>query len=120
MPWTEKIAAPGTGFSNYERRLVLVRADLGYVRYRTEFLAQMRTICAMNRDRIEGVCKQLSGSLREHWGRFTSDRLSEVAGRCEQLLGLAQVRRGLEKEASERQLKEFLFRNRQWNTSSRP
>lgn len=71
----------------------------------------------MNRDRIDGMFKQVGGSLREQWGRLTSDRLSIVAGRCEQLVGLAQSRRGVEIEQAERQLREFLHRNRQWNTS---
>lgn len=72
----------------------------------------------MNQDRIEGLLKQVRGSLREHWGALTSDRLSVVAGRCERLAGLAQARRGSEKEQAARQLKEFLRRNRLWNTSS--
>lgn len=72
----------------------------------------------MNRDRIEGLLKQVSGTIREQWGVLTSDRLSVVAGRCEQLVGLAQARRGIEKKAAQRQLREFLQRNRLWNTSS--
>ncbi len=73
----------------------------------------------MNQDRVEGLLKQVRGSVREHWGLLTSDRLSVVAGRCEQLLGLAQSRRGSEKEQAAREFGEFLRRNRQWNTSSR-
>ena len=88
------------------------------MRWRTEHIAQYGTIDAMNRDRIEGLYKQASGSLREQWGLLTSDRLSVVAGRCQQLLGLAQARRGSEKEQAARELGEFLHRNRQWNTSS--
>ena len=74
----------------------------------------------MNRDRIEGIVKQIAGAAREQWGVITSDRLSVVAGRCEQLAGLAQSRRGRAKEQGERQLREFLHRNRLWNTSTRP
>lgn len=57
----------------------------------------------MNRDRVEGFMRQLSGSLRERWGLLTSDRLDVVAGRCEQLMGLAQVRDGIRKELAARQ-----------------
>jgi uncharacterized protein YjbJ (UPF0337 family) len=71
----------------------------------------------MNRDRIEGAWKQLNGTLREQWGLITSDSLSVVAGRCEQLMGLAQVRQGLQKEEAVRQLRDFMQRNRSWNTS---
>lgn len=72
----------------------------------------------MSRDRIEGLIKQASGTLREQWGLLTSDPLRVVAGRCEQLMGLAQVRDGIKKEQAARQLREFMQRNRQWNTSS--
>lgn len=71
----------------------------------------------MNRDRIEGMLKQVSGTLRERWGLMTSDRLTVIAGRCENLMGLAQARRGLHKEQAERQLREFLHRNRGWNST---
>ena len=73
----------------------------------------------MNRDLIEGLLKQVSGTLRERWGLLTSDRLSIVAGRCEQLAGLAQARRGSERQRADRELGEFMRRNREWNTSSR-
>lgn len=74
----------------------------------------------MNRDRIEGIVKQIAGAARERWGVMTSDSLSVVAGRCEQLAGFAQARKGREQERTARQLREFLHRNRLWNTSSRP
>ena len=73
----------------------------------------------MNRDLIEGLLKRVSGTLRERWGLLTSDRLSIVAGRCEQLVGLAQARRGSERQRADRELGEFMRRNREWNTSSR-
>ena len=73
----------------------------------------------MNRDRLEGKWKQISGSAREQWGRLTDDRLSVVAGRHNQVAGRAQERYGIYKEESERQLKAFQRRNRDWNSSSR-
>ena len=73
----------------------------------------------MNRDRLEGKWKQFSGGVREQWGRLTDDRLSVVAGKHDQVAGRAQERYGIYKEKGERQLKEFLRRNRHWNSSSR-
>jgi len=73
----------------------------------------------VNRDRLEGKWKQLSGSVREHWGRLTDDRLSIVAGRHNQAAGRVQERSGIYKEECERQLREFLHRNRDWDSSSR-
>ena len=72
----------------------------------------------MNRDRIEGLLKQVTGTLNEQWGLLTDDRLRVVAGKCEQLAGLAQARRGAQKERSQRELLQFLQRHRRWNTSS--
>lgn len=73
----------------------------------------------MNRDRLEGKWKQFSGSVREQWGRLTADQLSVVAGQHNQVAGRVQERYGIYKEDSERQLREFLRRNRDWDTSSR-
>jgi len=73
----------------------------------------------VNRDRLEGKWKQLSGSVREQWGRLTFDWVSVVAGRHNQVAGRIQERYGIYKEEGERQLKEFLNRNRDWDPSSR-
>ncbi|MBK5103144.1 MAG: CsbD family protein [Burkholderiales bacterium] len=72
----------------------------------------------MNRDRIAGKLKQLGGKLRQQWGRLTHDEAGVDAGRREQLAGSIQARHGLSKEEAERQLREFLDRNRDWNLSS--
>lgn len=73
----------------------------------------------MNRDRLAGKWKQLSGSVRERWGRLTDDRLSVVAGKHDQLAGRYQEQYGIAKEESERQLRDFLHRNRDFDSSSR-
>ena len=73
----------------------------------------------MNRDRLEGKWKQLSGHVREQWGRLTDDRLSVVAGRHDQLAGRYQEQYGITRDEGKRQLKEFLRRNRQWESPSR-
>jgi uncharacterized protein YjbJ (UPF0337 family) len=73
----------------------------------------------VNRDRLEGKWKQFSGSVREQWGRLTDDRLSVVAGKYDQAAGKIQERYGIYKEEGKLQLKEFLNRNREWDSSSR-
>jgi len=73
----------------------------------------------VNRDRIEGKWKQFSGSVREQWGRLTDDRLSVVAGKHNQVAGSIQEKCGIYKEEGERQLKEFLHRNRDCDSTSR-
>jgi uncharacterized protein YjbJ (UPF0337 family) len=71
----------------------------------------------MNRDRIEGGLKRLSGKLREQWGALTRDATGVSAGRRDQLAGSMQARQGRSKEEIERQLRDFLHRNRDWNLS---
>lgn len=71
----------------------------------------------MNRDRIEGRWKQLTGAWLERWGKLTADQLRVVAGRHDQRAGRAQERYGIKKEESQRELKAFLRRNRRWYTT---
>jgi uncharacterized protein YjbJ (UPF0337 family) len=73
----------------------------------------------VNRDRLEGKWMQFSGSVRERWGRLTDDRLSVIAGKHDQLAGKVQEQYGINKEEGKRQLREFLRRNRQWESSTR-
>lgn len=68
----------------------------------------------MNPDRFEGNWKQFRGKVKEQWGRLTHDQRREAAGRRDQLAGRIQARRGFSKEEAERQLQEFLNRNRNW------
>ena len=72
----------------------------------------------MNRDRIAGKLKQLGGKLRQGWGRLTRDETGVNAGKRDQLAGSIQARHGMSKEEAERQLRDFLNRNRDWNLSS--
>jgi uncharacterized protein YjbJ (UPF0337 family) len=73
----------------------------------------------VNRDRLEGKWKQLSGSVRERWGRLTGDRLSVVAGAHDQLAGKHQEQYGVHREEGERHLREFLRRHRHLHSSRR-
>ena len=73
----------------------------------------------MNRDRLEGRWKQVSGKLNEQWGRFTGNTQLEFVGRRNQLRGRIQERYGISKEKAASQLKDFLNRNRNWDLSSR-
>ena len=72
----------------------------------------------MNRDRLAGICMQFKGQLREHWGRISIDPLTAAAGRRDRLAGRIQEQRGIVKEATERELRDFLARNRNWRRLS--
>jgi uncharacterized protein YjbJ (UPF0337 family) len=73
----------------------------------------------MNRDRVEGKLKEYGGKLKEQWGKLIHDELGVDAGRRDQLAGQIQVRHGNSKEETERQISDFLNRNRNWDLSRR-
>lgn len=73
----------------------------------------------MNRDRVEGSWKQFSGKLQERWSRLLGDESGASAARHTRLAGSMQARRGRSSEEAERQLRDFLDRNRDWNPSRR-
>ena len=68
----------------------------------------------MNRDRFEGICKQIRGKLIERLGKFTHNSQREFAGLNAQQAGRIQARYGYMKEQAARQLKAFLQRNQDW------
>jgi uncharacterized protein YjbJ (UPF0337 family) len=68
----------------------------------------------MNRDRVQGIGRQFIGGLKQRWGRFCDDPGAVAAGTRERLAGRIQEQRGASKERSDRQLEDFLRRNRNW------
>lgn len=72
----------------------------------------------MNRDIVVGICSQFKGQMREHWGRFSGDPVTVAVGRRDRLAGQIQEQRGIVKEATERELRDFLARNRNWRRLS--
>ena len=61
----------------------------------------------MNWDQIEGKWKQMMGSARERWGRFTEDDWQKVAGKRDKLVGLLQEKYGWSKDQAEKDLGEW-------------
>ncbi len=61
----------------------------------------------MNEDRIKGKWKQLTGTLKEKWGKLTDDDLRVAEGNSEYLAGKIQERYGLAKDEAERAVREF-------------
>lgn len=64
----------------------------------------------VNWDRIEGNWKQFKGIARQQWGRLTDDELDVVAGKRQRLAGRIQKAYGITRQASEKQLAEWLAR----------
>jgi uncharacterized protein YjbJ (UPF0337 family) len=73
----------------------------------------------MNRDRLEGMWKQVAGKVKEEWCRLTDDGAGMLAARREQNAGWNQEGRGVSQEAFAHQLKEFMNRNRDWDLTNR-
>lgn len=61
----------------------------------------------MNDDKIKGQWKQLSGKLKEKWGKLTDDDLKVAEGNSEYLAGKLQERYGIAKDEAEKQIKEY-------------
>ena len=68
----------------------------------------------MNQDRINGIRLQFSGTLKEQWGRITGDRLAVNAGKSDRFAGRILEQRGLSSQEADRQLDDFMRRNRNW------
>ena len=50
----------------------------------------------MNWDQIKGDWKQMTGKVKEKWGKLTDNELTVIAGQREQLVGVLQERYGYE------------------------
>lgn len=61
----------------------------------------------MNTDILSGNWKQLSGKVKQQWGKFTDDDISRINGRAEELEGLLQEKYGYSKDEAQNSMKEF-------------
>lgn len=58
----------------------------------------------MNKDQIAGNWKQLTGKVKEQWGKLTDDDLTAVEGKRDQLVGRIQERYGIAREKAEEEV----------------
>jgi len=61
----------------------------------------------MNWDRIQGNWKQLTGKVKEQWGKLTDDDIDRIGGKRDQLAGKLQESYGITKDEAERQIESF-------------
>jgi len=61
----------------------------------------------MNWDQIEGKWKQMTGSIKQQWGKLTDDDLNVIAGKQDQLAGKIQERYGISKEEASKQIRDW-------------
>jgi len=53
---------------------------------------------------IESKWQQLTGSVKENWGKLTDDDLTQISGKREQLSGKIQEVYGITKREAEKQI----------------
>ena len=58
----------------------------------------------MNWDIIEGKWKQLTGQIKQKWGKLTDDDLKLISGKKDELIGKIQERYGISKEEAKQQV----------------
>lgn len=73
----------------------------------------------MNRDRFHGIWMQVMGKAKERWGMLTGDPLAVAAGTRDRVAGRILEQRGISKQEADRQLEDFMSRNRNWRDLSR-
>jgi uncharacterized protein YjbJ (UPF0337 family) len=61
----------------------------------------------MNWDQIKGDRKQMTGKVKEKWGKLTDNELTVIAGQREQLVGVLQERYGYERDRAEKEVNDF-------------
>ena len=57
----------------------------------------------MNSDIAEGKWRQMTGSVKEKWGKLTDDDLQQVDGSLEKFCGKMQERYGMSREKAEQE-----------------
>jgi uncharacterized protein YjbJ (UPF0337 family) len=62
----------------------------------------------MNWDQIEGKWREITGAVKERWGKLTDDDLEVIQGKRDQLAGRLQQRYGYAKERAEKEIDDFL------------
>ena len=58
-------------------------------------------------DRIEGSWKEMTGKVKEQWGKLTDDDLTVVAGKRDQLAGKIQERYGYARDKADEEITAF-------------
>lgn len=61
----------------------------------------------MNKDIFQGNWSEFKGKIKEKWGKFTNDDLTEINGQKEKLFGKLQSLYGYSKEKAEKELSEL-------------
>nr|WP_298137278.1 CsbD family protein [uncultured Pseudomonas sp.] len=61
----------------------------------------------MNSDVLKGKWKQVTGSIKQRWGKLTDDDVDVAEGHTDYLVGKLQERYGWSKEKAEEEVNDF-------------
>lgn len=67
----------------------------------------------MNKEIFQGHWNEFKGKIKEQYGKFTDDEISQINGKLEQFLGKLQTKYGWTKEKAETELNQW-FNNAPW------
>jgi uncharacterized protein YjbJ (UPF0337 family) len=59
-------------------------------------------------NKIAGNWKRFKGGVKQRWGKLTNNEIQQAQGRREALNGFIQARYGIDREAADRQIDEWL------------
>lgn len=65
----------------------------------------------MNEDIVKGKWKEIKGKVKQKWGKFTDDDVTQIQGSFDQLSGSLQKKYGYQKDKAEEEINTFLEEN---------
>ncbi len=66
------------------------------------------TLRARAWNKVAGNWKRMKGAVKQRWGRLTNNEIRQAQGRREVLNGYIQSRYGIDREAADRQIDDWL------------
>ncbi len=65
----------------------------------------------MNKDIIKGRWKEIKGKVKQQWGKFTDDEVTQMNGTYEELTGRLQKRYGYREDQAKKEIDMFINKN---------
>lgn len=65
----------------------------------------------MNKDTLKGNWKEISGKVKQQWGKLTDNDLTQINGSYEELEGKLQKTYGYEKDKAKKEIDDFFKKN---------
>lgn len=66
----------------------------------------------MNSDILKGKWNQVKGTIKQQWGDLTDNDVARIEGNYDEFVGVLQERYGYSRERAEREVNDYLSRQR--------